>query len=108
MDDTREFKDVEDAFTALNFSTNEKDGMYDMVGAILALGNCTFQETKPDECEVVPEGPWLETAAELLQLDASVLGSALVRFQKLKKMKKSEGAAREWSTVVIVIVIFIT
>ena len=29
-------------------------------------------------------------------------------YQKLKKNEKSEGAAREWSTVVIVIVIFIS
>ena len=49
MNDEREFKEVEEAFASLDFDDEEKYGMYDMVAAILALGNVTFEETKPDE-----------------------------------------------------------
>ena len=58
MDDVREFQDVEGAFKSLSLAAEEKAGMYDMVGAILALGNVQFRESKPDESEVLDEGPW--------------------------------------------------
>ena len=79
IDDEREFKDVEEAFASLDFEEEEKNGMYDMVAAILALGNVTFAETKPDECEAQQSGgTWLNDAADLLRLDRQALASALV------------------------------
>ena len=80
MDDEKEFKDVMAAFEALDFADEERDGMYDMVAAILALGNVKFREARPDESEVVRDaaGQWLESAASLLRIAPDVLGDALV------------------------------
>ena len=81
MDDDREFKDVLAAFESLGFSDEERNGMFDMVSAILALGNVTFRESRPDEAEVVrdgADGEWLTTAAELLRIPPADLAERLV------------------------------
>ncbi len=83
IDDDKDMKEVLHSMKDLGLSSMESDGLFAVVSAILALGNVTFREAKPDQAEVVPDttNKWLEIAAEILQVDAKVLSNSLVTTQ---------------------------
>jgi myosin heavy subunit len=80
INDEKDMSEVIGAMKELGFSSLERDGLFAVVSAILALGNIKFRETKADQSEVVPDksGLWLESAAEILQIDTGALANALV------------------------------
>eukprot|EP00041_Stephanoeca_diplocostata_P035801 m.1275779 g.1275779 ORF g.1275779 m.1275779 type:complete len:1469 (+) comp24762_c0_seq12:253-4659(+) len=79
INDTEDFKELTEAFIALKFSPEEVQGLYSVLGAILALGNLTFVEHKADQAAVAKDArKHLTTAADILQLDQFALAEALV------------------------------
>jgi myosin heavy subunit len=80
IDDKKDMEDVLQSMSELGFSVVEKEGVFAVCAAILAMGNMTFRNTKPEpSSEVVADaGQWLETTASILQLDVKALGHALV------------------------------
>lgn len=80
IDDEREMRDLICAFADLGIGDEERNHYFDLVGAILALGNIKFRETRPDESQVEEKNSaeWLDTAARILQLDRSTLAEKLV------------------------------
>lgn len=49
IDDTRDFKMLDDAMNAVGLSMSDKSNIYRIAAAVLHLGNITFQESTKDK-----------------------------------------------------------
>eukprot|EP00039_Didymoeca_costata_P017476 m.324043 g.324043 ORF g.324043 m.324043 type:complete len:483 (+) comp16540_c7_seq2:247-1695(+) len=78
LDDNKDFADVSSAFTDLGIKDDEILGLYSIVGAILAMGNIQFKESKPDTAALTKDTmKHLKTAATLLDVTPEALTTAL-------------------------------
>lgn len=77
MDDAKDFKQVESAMATLGFSDQERDSVFEIVAAIILLGDVTFDKASSDEDSKVADAAKVATIAGLLGMDAETLVSAL-------------------------------
>ena len=89
VDDEQEFQNLQTAFVDLEIETEERRSLYNLVSAILHLGNITFEEAKGKDgvsvvAAVSPAAQEaLESSATLLKVDMSRLGELLVTHESL-------------------------
>ncbi|CAL9116696.1 unnamed protein product [Musa acuminata var. zebrina] len=82
VDDSREYLETKKAMDIIGISTDEQDGIFRVVAAILHLGNIEFTDGKEiDSSQPKNEKSWfhLRTAAELFMCDAKALEDSLCK-----------------------------
>jgi len=80
FNDDAEFKEVDNAMSSLGFKAEDKESVWKFIGAILQLGNVTFEECKENRSVnacVISNQDELAKVAKLLQVEPAVLGKAL-------------------------------
>eukprot|EP00040_Diaphanoeca_grandis_P025752 m.143132 g.143132 ORF g.143132 m.143132 type:complete len:1427 (-) comp30293_c0_seq1:306-4586(-) len=79
IDDSKDFKEVRDAFDELSFTAEEQNGLFTIVAGVLALGNITFDEGRSDQskCDDASE-KWVEAASHTLGIDPKTLSVSMV------------------------------
>ncbi|KAG5865168.1 hypothetical protein JTB14_014250, partial [Gonioctena quinquepunctata] len=75
IDDHKDFNEVKRALSTLEFSEREQTDMFDIVSAILHLGNIGFSEEEGESTILKPE--IVETVSKLLSCDRNLLMLAL-------------------------------
>lgn len=75
MDDKSEFREVQDAIRAIGFADQE-DLLWNVIAAVLHLGNCEFVDLNNEECEV-KDRTVIATIARLLRTTAASVDQAL-------------------------------
>ena len=83
IDDAADFEEMSAAFTAMGFSQEDVQWVFYLAAAVLHLGNLSFAPTAGGEGSAVDgqSQQLCALAAHYLQVDASVLGAALVERQ---------------------------
>ncbi|WOK92762.1 myosin-6-like isoform X2 [Canna indica] len=82
VDDSKEYLETKKAMDIIGINSNEQDGIFRVVAAILHLGNIEFIDGKEiDSSQPKNEKSWfhLRTAAELLMCDANALEDSLCK-----------------------------
>jgi len=94
VDDAHDFIVVQDALKGLNIDSSETDEVFQVVAAILHLGNIEFKDVGDRKCEIHTLDS-LNTCASLLSLDPSDLSKALT-----SKVFKVPGKERDTGTII--------
>lgn len=78
IDDKKDFGEVSRAFKDLEFDQSEVIGLYSIVAAVLALGQLSFNEAKPDQAGIANSSSGaLADAAAIIKIDSKTLATAL-------------------------------
>ena len=75
MGDKEQFKATKEAFELLKFTREEQDNVFQLMSAILHMGNIEFEDsfTKSVESSKITTPESLKACASLLQVDLSML-----------------------------------
>ena len=76
-DDAKLFEQLKLAFTVMNCTPEEVDGIFRILSAILHLGNAKFQADETGDKSSVVNTDSIDAAASLLEVDAAGLSEAL-------------------------------
>lgn len=79
IDDHKDFNEVVKAFSDLDFTEEDKNGLFALVVGVVSLGNISFRETRPDESECDPSSQkYIDAAAKNFGVTSAVLAEKLV------------------------------
>merc|ERR1711976_754427 len=78
MDDSKEFEHTKKAMEVCGINKQEQMAILSVLSAILYLGNIEFTQGNAGDGAEFGEVDSLQAAAELLSVDAQVLGDALI------------------------------
>ncbi|CAE7581259.1 Myo5a [Symbiodinium natans] len=77
MDDVLGFEELREAFAPLGIDDAMQVQIFQVLAAVLNLGNCTFRAEREDRLEVLDEGP-VQRAAKLLSLPVEDLKKCML------------------------------
>jgi len=77
IDDGQCFEETWEAFGDIGFDEGQRTDIFRVVAAVLAIGNCDFEEETSDSAKLMDDAP-LKNAAELLKIDLDGLKDCIL------------------------------
>lgn len=77
VDDSSDFREVDEAMDGLNFTAEEKHNIFSIVAWILHVGNLRFEPSGDKKCSIENKAECLKQAAALMEVDEEALVRAI-------------------------------